>query len=190
MRVRLLGVRPRLGLGGQWELSSTQLTKINSLHQDLAKGPAWENIRQVITLEDQLTTWIKGVVLEVVEAIEASAVCEVCNQELAITDGKLRCEQCGSQRLGRVSINGRIRIDDGTGVVDVVLADLAVQEAAFVDEQEVREVMLREGRTSVESFMDSDVIGREIHVFGTAEKEDGKVRFKFKAKKILSAVQL
>ncbi len=185
-RLRLTGVRVRPGLGGQLELSSIPLTKIETIDQATSGRPAWEDIRHVIALESGLTTWIKGVVLDVVEDQRLLALCETCNSELKVTEKRFLCENCKSDKEGNIALFGRVRIDDGTGVTEVILPNQDPRQFAPVDTQEIRERMLKEAENSItldKEFL-LNLVGKEIEVYGTVEQTSVAGKFEFRAKKI------
>lgn len=187
-RLRLTGLRVRPGLNGQLELSSIPLTKIETVDKAASDRPAWEDIRQVITLEAGLTTWIKGLVLDVVENPKLVASCEMCGERLTVTDNNLFCDRCKSNKAGNITLNGRLRIDDGTGVTDLVLSDQNPRQFTPIDTQEFRERMLKEGKTTLELEKEtlSNIVGKEIEAYGTVESESEQERLIFKARRIVT----
>ena len=190
-RIRVTGVRVRSGLGGQLELSSIPLTKIDAADKAVSERPAWEDIRQVIALESGLTTWIKGLVLEIVDRPTLTAKCETCNDPLSVSEGNLTCDHCKSIKAGKITLYGKLRMDDGTGVTDVILAEQDPRQFAPTDTLEFRERMLKEKRASIElerEFL-SNLVGKELEVHGTAEKGELD-KLVFKAKRIVTLAKL
>jgi ssDNA-binding replication factor A large subunit len=192
IRLRLIGLRVRPGLNGQLELSSIPLTKIETVDKQAADRPAWEDIRQVIALEAGLTTWIKGQVLEVSEDPKLTASCETCAELLTISGGNFACTHCKSNKAENIVLNGRLRIDDGTGVIDVILVDQNPRQFAPVDIHEYRERMLKEGITSLELDKEviSNLVGKDIEAYGTVEAHSGQQKLNFKAKRIVTVDRL
>lgn len=186
-RIRVYGVRVRPGLGGQLELSSIALTKIEPLDKAADDRPAWEDIRQAIALENGLTTWIKGLVLEIVNPPKLTATCETCNSQLSLSEGNFTCGQCNSIRAGRILLNARIKLDDGTGATDVILTDQDPRQFAPGDVQEFRENMIKEGESSreLEKEFLGGLVGKELEIYGTAEKSEGE-KLLFKAKRFVT----
>jgi len=186
-KLRITGLRVRPGLGGQLELSSIALTRLEPLEQHDVARPAWQDIRHVIALEPGLTTWIKGVVLDLVGEQKLVALCETCSSELGVLEGDFVCQNCKAHRTGDIGLYGRLRIDDGTGVVDVILSSEDPSRFIAVDIQIARGHMLKEGRTSInlERVAFSNLLGKEIEVYGTTEKSEDKAKYEFKARKIL-----
>jgi replication factor A1 len=175
-RIRVFGVRVRAGLGGQLELSSIPLTKIELQDKAATDRPAWEDIRQVIALEDGLTTWIKGLVLEIVEPPQLTATCEKCNSQLSLSECNFTCKQCNSIRAGRILLSARIKLDDGTGATDVILADQDPRQFSPRDVEEFRQRMIKDGESSQEIEKDflGGLVGKELEVYGTAERSNGE----------------
>ncbi len=185
--LRLIGVRPRPGLNGQLELSSIPLTKIETQDKAASDRPAWEDIRQVIALEPGLTTWIKGLILEVVNP-KLSAVCETCGKALRISESNFTCDECKSTKTGDVTMDGFLRIDDGTGVTDVILANQNPRQFMPVDTLEFRERMLKQGKTVLELEKETlaNLVGKEIEAYGTAVAGSAPKKLLFKAKRIIT----
>jgi hypothetical protein len=174
------------------ELSSIPLTKIEPEDKAASDRPAWEDIRQVIALEVGLTTWIKGMVLDVVDNPKLSASCETCGKPLAFSHGNFVCDHCKSNRAGNITLSGRLRIDDGTGVTDLVLSDQDPRQFTPIDLQEFQARMLKEGNTTLELEKEvlSNLVGKEIEVYGSVEAGTGKEKLMFKAKRIVTLGKL
>jgi hypothetical protein len=152
-------------------------------------GPAWEDIRHVIALESGLSTWIKGIVLEVVSKDSKLIVlCETCGSALRVSENEYACETCKQSRSGKFVFTGRVRIDDGTGVADVVFSDIDEQALLALNLAEVKHEMLRNHECQVTLGKEQilAVIGREIEVYGTA-KQDANGKFELIAKRALLA---
>jgi len=186
-RVKITGVRVRAGLGGELELSSIPITKIEMVDQPANERPAWEDIRHVIALEPGLTTWVKGIVLDAIGNQKVVALCETCNSALKVHDGSFSCDNCKSLKSGSIIFAGRLRIDDGTGVADIVISDLDPGQFVSTDLSEVRERMLKEAKGEVEVSKEefSVTIGKEVEIYGTAEPAVSQGKFEVKAKKVL-----
>ncbi len=191
-RVRLTGVRVRAGLGGELELSSIPITKIETVDQPANERPAWEDIRHVIALEAGLTTWVKGMILDAVGDQKLAALCETCNSALMVREDGFSCDNCKSPKSGKLIFAGRLRIDDGTGVADIVLSDLDPAQVISTDLSQVRERMLKQGKGEVKVNKEelSSAIGKEIEVYGTAEPAGAQGKFDVKAKKVLVLAKL
>jgi replication factor A1 len=191
-RLRLTGLRVRPGLSGQLELSSIPLTKIETIEKETTDRPAWEDIRQVIALEVGLTTWIKGLVLDVTDNPKLKASCETCHEELTISNGSFFCDRCKSNKTGDITLSGRLRIDDGTGVTDVTLVNQNPRQFTPVDIQEFREQMLKQGQSTLEleRVTLSNIVGKEIEAYGTVVAESGEEKLIFKAKRIVTVGKL
>ncbi len=187
MRVRLTGVRVRAGLGGELELSSIPITKIETVDQPANERPAWEDIRHVIALEAGLTTWVKGIILDAVGDQKIAALCETCNSALVVHEDGFSCDNCKSPKSGKLIFAGRLKIDDGTGVADIVLSDLDPAQVISTDLSQVRERMLKQGKGEVKVNKEelSSAIGKEIEAYGTAEPAGAQGKFDVKAKKVL-----
>jgi replication factor A1 len=187
-RLRLTGLRVRAGLNGQLELSSIPLTKIEMVDKPAGDRPAWEDIRQVIALEAGLTTWIKGLVLEIADNPRLVASCETCGERLTFSNSNFVCDHCKSNKAGNITLTARLRIDDGTGVADVILLDQNPRQFTPIDTEEFRQRMMKQGITVLELEREalSNTVGKEIEAHGTAESEDGQKKLIFKAKRIVS----
>lgn len=187
LRVRITGARVRSGLTGEFELTSTPATKMGVSEQPATERPAWEDIRHVIALEPGLSTWVKGVILEVLEQPKLFIVCETCNSQLTLSNKSFSCPSCKSTKEGPIKFTGRFKIDDGTGVAEVVVSAFDPTQFAQIDTGTVRERMLGGNKTELvldeESF--AKTIGKEIEIYGTAETAGTQSKFQIKAKKIV-----
>ena len=190
-RVRILGLRVRTGLGGDFELSSIPLTRVELLGEEAKEKPAWEDIRHIIALQPGLSTWVKGVVLEAVGPARLVAVCETCGTSLKVHEGASTCEKCNAQRTGRLVFEGRLRIDDGTGVAEVTITDVEANNL-LPNESEIKSQMLMKGEneTNLNVEQISVAIGKEIEVYGTATQKDDQGRFEIVTKKVLHATKV
>jgi replication factor A1 len=189
VRVRIQGLRVRTGLTGEFELSSIPLSRIEVLDEIVKERPAWEDIRHVIALEPGLSTWIKGIVLEVPEDSKLIALCETCGSALRVSENEYTCETCKQPRSGRIVFTGRVRIDDGTGLADVVFSDIDEQALPALNLAEVKHQMLRnhESQVLLSKGQLLDVVGREIEVYGIAKQSAENGKFELIAKKALLA---
>lgn len=186
-RLRVTGLRVRPGLSAQLELSSIPLTRVEAMEPSATERPAWEDIRHVIALQAGLTTWIKGVVLELVGEQKVIALCEACNSDLKVLRDGFHCDQCNSTRTGRAALMGRLKIDDGTGVTEVVLESQDPRQYTPGDAQEYLAKMLKEDQANIVLSNDalSNLIGREIEVYGTAEPSSTQGKIQFKARRVV-----
>lgn len=186
-RIRVTGLRVRPGLSGQMELSSIPLTKIETIDQSVKERPAWEDIRHVITLEPGLTTWVKGLVLDLVGEQKLVAVCETCNSELKASEGSFHCDQCKSTKTGRVVLVGRLKIDDGTGVTEVSLSNQDPRQYMPGDAQGYIADILKSDQSSIILSKDSlsNLMGRELEIYGSAEPSSAQGKLEFKAKRVV-----
>ncbi|MGA2625522.1 MAG: OB-fold nucleic acid binding domain-containing protein [Candidatus Bathyarchaeia archaeon] len=189
VRVRIQGLRVRTGLTGEFELSSIPLSRIEVLDEVVRERPAWEDIRHVIALEPGLSTWIKGVVLEVPEDSKLIAVCETCGSTLRASENEYTCETCKHPRPGRFVFTGRVRVDDGTGLVDVVFSDIDEQALPMLNLAEAKHKMVSDHESQVVLSKGEllDVVGKEIEVYGVAKQLAGNGKFELIAKKALLA---
>jgi replication factor A1 len=179
-KLRIVGVSVRPGFTGQLELTTLPLTKITTLDQSPTERPAWEDIRHVIALEIGLTTWVKGMVLDTVGQANLTARCETCNSDLKVIENSFMCEHCNSKRIGRLVLSGRLKIDDGTGVAEVILSDQDPTSLASTNPKQIVTRMLDERETSVGVSKEelADLVGKEIEVYGTVvQGTEGKLAF-------------
>ena len=168
-------------------MSSIPLTKIEAVDKAAADHPAWEDIRQVIALESGLTTWIKGIVLEVIDSPTLVATCETCKTPLSVSEGNFTCDHCTSIKAGRIALSARVRLDDGTGVTDVMFEDQDPRQFAPTDTEEFRQQMLKQDKSSMNlgnEFL-SNLVGKELEIYGTAEKGELE-KLVFKARRFVA----
>jgi replication factor A1 len=189
VRVRIQGLRVRTGLTGEFELSSVPLSRIEVLDEVVKERPAWEDIRHVIALEPGLSTWIKGVVLEVLEDSKLIAVCGTCGSPLRASESEYTCETCKQPRSGKFVFTGRVRVDDGTGLVDVVFSDIDEQALPMLNLAEFKHNMVsdHESQAVLSKGQSLDVVGKEIEVYGIAKQSAENGKFEIIAKKALLA---
>ena len=189
VRVRIQGLKVRTGLTGDFELSSIPLSRIEVLDEIVKERPAWEDIRHVIALESGLSTWVKGMVLEVVEDPKLVALCEICGSPLRTSENEYTCETCKQSRSGKFVLTGRVRIDDGTGLADVVFSDIDEQTLPILKLSGLKDQMLKnhECQVPLSKGQISTLVGREIEVYGIAKQLAGNGKFELIAKKALLA---
>ena len=185
--VRIQGLKVRTGLTGDFELSSIPLSRIEVLNEIVKEKPAWEDIRHVIALEPGLSTWIKGIVLEIVEEPKLVALCEICGTPLRTSESEYACETCKQPRSGKFVFTGRVRIDDGTGLADVVFSDIDEQALPILKLSHLKDQMLKKHDCQVplSKGQTSTLVGREIEVYGIAKQLAGNGKFELIAKKAL-----
>jgi len=186
-RLRILGVRVRTGLNGNYELSSIPLTRLEFLEEREKDKPAWEDIRHVIALEPGLRTWIKGVVLEFLDEAKISFLCESCGSEIGFVQGQPKCEKCGTPRSGRVVLSTRLRLDDGTGVVTVLAARADADKLTILERNAVVNQMLQRNLTELvlERGQLLNLIGKEVEIHGMAQTSGAGEKLEFVADKII-----
>jgi replication factor A1 len=176
-RVRIEGIRVRTGLNGNPELSSIPLSRVELLEAKEKDRPAWEDIRHVIALQPGLSTWIKGLILDVQGGLKVSLLCESCGSELKRTEEQLRCETCNLPRSGKPALTADLRLDDGTGVVIVRLVHADASKLTVVDRQMIESQMLQ---ANSETLLEEQKLkGKEVELHGRAKPspEDGKMEF-------------
>jgi ssDNA-binding replication factor A large subunit len=192
LRVRVTGLRVRPGLAGELELTSVPATKIEEMDQPENERPAWEDIRHVIALEPGLVTWVKGVILGAMGETKLRLICETCSLPLKVSEKDFTCANCKSTKTGNVRFSGRLKIDDGTGVAEVIASDLDPTPFLSTNSAETRERMIKEER--FELMLDNEesqkIIGKEIEVYGTAQQPGLQSKFEVKATKILAVSKL
>jgi len=181
LRVRIEGVRVRAGLSGDFELSSIPFSRLEVMEESEKDRPAWEDIRHVIALEPGLKTWVKGVILEVLDKPKVRFLCESCGSELELVENRLRCEKCNMARSGRLTVSTHLRVDDGTGVVNVILLSADANRLSIIERAVIMSQML-ENNASVLQLGEEQRLnlnGKEIELRGTAKRsaEDGKLEF-------------
>jgi len=181
LRVRIEWVRVRAGLSGDFELSSIPLTRLEVMEESEKDKPAWEDIRHVIALEPGLKTWVKGVILEVLDKPKVSFLCESCGSELGLVESRLRCEKCNMARSGRLVVSTHLRVDDGTGVVNVTLLCVDANRLSIIERAVVVSQMLEENVSVLQLGEEQrlNLNGKEVELHGTAKRsaEDGKLEF-------------
>ena len=180
VRVRLRGMRVRTGLNGEFELSSIPLSSIETLGEEVKDRPAWEDIRHVIALEPGLRTWVKGVILEVLDVPKIAFLCESCGSQLVSTENQLLCPNCSLPRQGNPVITAHIRLDDGTGVLDVRLSNVNADKVPNLDYNDIRAraVNGKSAEIQLNGEQGAKLVGKEVELNGVAKHSDhGKMEF-------------
>lgn len=190
-RVRISGLRVRTGLTADFELSSIPLTRIELLEESAKERPAWEDIRQVIALQPGLSTWVKGTVLEAIGTPTLVAVCEECEESLNAKENVYTCEKCSKQRKGKITLKGRFRIDDGTGVAEITITKVKADVLIPLNGDDITNQMLMKNdhETKLTSEQISALIGKEIEIYGTAFQKDAQGKFDINTQKVLLATK-
>ena len=190
-RVRISGLRVRTGLTADFELSSIPLTRIELLEESAKERPAWEDIRQVIALQPGLSTWVKGTVLEAIGTPTLVAVCEECEETLNAKENVYTCEKCNKQRKGKITLKGRFRIDDGTGVAEITITKVKADVLIPLNGDDITNQMLMKNdhETKLTSEQISALIGKEIEIYGTAFQRDAQGKFDINTQKVLLATK-
>ena len=188
IHLRLQGVRVRTGLTGEFELSAIPLSRIETL-EEVKERPAWEDIRHVIALEPGSRTWVKGVILEVLDDQKIALLCESCGSELKFADGKPTCESCKQPRSGRFALSAHLRLDDGTGVIDVKLLGAEAATLQLFDKQELETQMVMNQKSEVQLGRERGLtlIGKEVELNGAARPSPDNNKLEFVADKIMLA---
>jgi hypothetical protein len=184
--MRILGVRIRTGLNGEFELSSIPLSRVEVLQETRKDRPAWEDIQHVIALEVGSNTWVKGVILEILEDPRIGFLCESCGSRLKFSEGNWMCDRCGQPRLGIPSISARLRVDDGTGVVDVKLINTRA-DGSFFDRKDIESQMLKNNLSDAQLSREqgSKMVGKEVELNGTANRQPSGDRLEFVAGRVV-----
>jgi replication factor A1 len=185
------GARVRTGLSGDFELSSIPLTRLEIVEEEEKEKdrPAWEDIRHVIALEPGLKTWVKGIILEIRDDPKVKLLCESCGSELQLTEGEPTCEKCKQPRSGKLAISTRLRLDDGTGVVDVRLIDTDAASLSLLDVKEIKGQMLKNHVSAFQlsAGQSSNLIRKEVEINGTARPSADGGKLEFIAQRIVLA---
>jgi hypothetical protein len=189
VRVRIQGIRVRTGLSGGFELSAIPLSRLEILQEDAKDRPAWEDIRHVIALEPGLRTWVKGVVLEVVDDLKVSFLCESCGSELRFAEDELRCEKCTQSRSGRFVLSTHLRLDDGTGVIDAKLLCADAASLLLFDRKSIENQMLNSHISELQLSREQNLnlIGKEVELNGTAQPSPDHGKLEFIADRVVLA---
>jgi len=185
MHVKIFGLRVRTGLGGDFELSSIPLTRVESIEELPKDKPAWEDIRHIIALELGLETWIKGTILDV-GTTKLVALCASCDTPLKIADSTFTCEKCNDKREAKIVYHGSLQIDDGTGVAEISILDAEANDLLALNVDEIKGQML--AKTDQEFILTREqlsvLVGKEIEIYGRAKEKNSKGKFVFLSQKV------
>ncbi len=170
MKVRIFGLRVRTGLGDATELSSGPVTVLE-LVQGMAQRPAWQDIKQIIALKEGESLWVRGLVLETPEAFTYLA-CAKCNQRFNIHADEIACGSCGYSGQPQIRLAMKMKLDDGTGVLDVQAdmheLDQILGESAAWTVKEMKSK--RSTRLPLPPMIIAPIAGKKIEAYGAAER--------------------
>jgi replication factor A1 len=191
LHVKIDGVRVRTGLNGEFELASIPLSRLQIL-EDAKEKPAWEDIRHVIALEPGLTTWVKGVILQVLDEPKVTLLCESCGSELKFVEDQLTCENCKQAGSGRFALSIHLQLDDGTGVIEAKLSRANAVGAGLFDTKEAENQMRKNRICEIQLNKEQalSMVGKEIELNGTAEPSAKQGKLEFAATKVMLASAL
>jgi ssDNA-binding replication factor A large subunit len=86
-------------------------------------------------------------------------------------------------------LTGRVRIDDGTGLADVIFSDIDEQALPILKLSDLKDQMLKnhECQVPLSKGQISTLVGREIEVYGIAKQLAGNGKYELIAEKVLLA---
>lgn len=113
--VRVIGASRRLGFKGGVELSSGPLTYFEI--SELAPS----SVDRIIGLTEGVEAALQGIILELSSASHASLICRKCGSRIEHENDATTCSRCKSSEDIGLSVMLFIRVDDGSGQVDVII---------------------------------------------------------------------
>lgn len=116
-RIRVYGLLPRPGLGGETELSTVQATSIEVLSHAQAERPSSDQIRQFIVLKENEQAWVRALVLDPGEDATLSSVCGQCEEPATPSDDQFTCPTHGAWTEPTWLLTMRMKLDDGTDTI-------------------------------------------------------------------------
>ena len=124
-RIRVYGLSPRPGLGGETEFNSVQASKLEVLAHTRGERPSSDEIRQFITLKENEQAWVRAIILDPGEDATLTSVCSQCEEPVVPSNGQFACSTHGAQAEATWLLTTRMRLDDGT---DTIVANVRTKE--------------------------------------------------------------
>ena len=180
-KVRLFGVYPRLGFKGGVELSSGPMTYLETVGK-----PTPQKVDRIIELKEGVERVVQGIILELSSTSHASLACGRCGSKIELQDDTTVCERCQSTQGMDLSATLFLRVDDGSGHVDIEVESpesnaLLAQDAKWI----IKSLIERKAskiQLTVETL--SRLIGMRIRVRGVLAKDLNTGRSVFRVKEL------
>jgi len=181
MRVRLVGVRFRVGTDGEVELSSDPLTTLEIMAKPEDQLVSTEEVKRLVELRNGESATIRAMILEVSEKSFMYAACSNCMGRVDFEDDEIACSSCGIVKDISPQISLDLKIDDGTAFIDAT-TESPNAENLLKENMDILWKKLREQKVSKVSLpieVTGKLVGMRIEASGIMEYDTktGKPKF-------------
>lgn len=190
MRVRLVGMRFRVGMGGEIELSSDPLTTLEIMGKTEDQLLPTEEVKRLVELRPGESGTIRAMILEVSEKSFMYATCSNCMGRVDFEDDEVTCSSCGIIKDISPQLLLHLKIDDGTAFVDATAespnADSLLKESIDILWKKLREQKV--SKVSLPIEVTGKLIGMRIEASGIMEHDTktGKPEFLVNKLKVIT----
>jgi len=190
MRVRLVGMRFRVGMGGELELSSDPLTRLEIMLKPEDQLSSTEEVKRLAELRQEESATIRAMILEVSEKSFMYASCSKCMGRVDFEDDEITCSSCGIVKEISPQLLLHLKIDDGTAFVDAT-AESPNAESLLKKDIDILWKKLREQKVSKVSLpieVTGKLIGMRMEASGILEHDTktGKPQFLVNRLKVIA----
>jgi len=190
MRVRLVGVRFRVGMDGEIEISSDPLTRLEIMAKPEYQLIPTEGVKRLVELRNGESATIQAMILEVSEKSFMYAACSNCTGRVDFEDDKIVCSSCGIIKDVSPQLLLHLKIDDGTAFVDAT-TESPNAENLLKEDMDILWKKLREQKVSKASLpieVTGKLIGMRVEASGIMEYDakTGKPKFLVNRLKVIT----
>jgi len=171
MKVRLVGVRFRVGMNGEVELSSDPLATLEVMAKAEDQLIPSEEVKRIVELRNGESVVIRAMILEVSEKSFMYAACSNCMSRVDFEDDKVTCSSCGIVEDVSPQLSLDLKVDDGTAFMDATAespnAENLLKEDANIVWKRMREQKV--SKVSLPIEVTGKLIGMRIEASGITE---------------------
>ncbi len=190
MTVRLVGVRFRVGVDGEVEISSDPLTRLEIIARPEYQVVPTEEVKRLVELKNWESATIQATILEVTEKSFMYATCSNCMGRVDFEDDKIVCSSCRIIKDISPQLLLHLKIDDGTAFVDAT-AESPNAENLLKEDVDILWKKMREQKVSKASLpieVTGKLIGMRVEASGIMEYDakTGKPKFLVNRLKVIT----
>lgn len=172
-RVRVYGLLPRPGLGGETEFSAVQASRVEVLARREADRPSVDEFRQFITLKENEQVWVRAIILDAGENAVLTSTCIQCEEPVVPSDDQFECSTHGRLTGAAWLLSVRMRLDDGT---DTIVAEVRTKNPQSLIGKSLswaQKEILAKGASTVALPIDATgkLAGMRIEAFGVTRRD-------------------
>jgi len=190
MKVRLVGMRFRVGMNGEVELSSDPLTTLEMMPKTEGQLVSTEETKRLVELRHEESATIRAMILEVSEKSFMYASCSNCIGRVDFEDDEIVCSSCGIVKDISPQLSLHLKIDDGTAFIDATTespnAENLLKESMDILWKKLREQKVSKVPLPIE--VTGKLIGMRIEASGIMEHDTktGKPKFLVNRLKVIT----